>query len=146
MFNVGFDLSVLFLVSFLAATIFPAQSEIVLGGLYLTGKINALLLLLVATVGNVLGSCVNWVLGRFIRRFQGRKWFPVGEKTLNRATKIYQKYGIWSLLFAWVPFIGDPLTIVAGMLRVNIYVFFTLVAIGKCARYGVVLYALGYRF
>ena len=140
------ELLSLFAISFLAATILPAQSEILLGYLYLEEAIHPFLLLLFATAGNVLGSCFNWVMGRFIRQLGNKKWFRVNEKTLAHATKIYNKYGAWTLLFAWVPFIGDPLTIVAGILRTNFIIFVSFVTIGKLLRYIAVLYALGLRF
>tara|TARA_B100001750_G_scaffold247422_1_gene273122 strand:- start:1678 stop:2115 length:438 start_codon:yes stop_codon:yes gene_type:complete len=140
------ELISLFIVAFLAATILPAQSEILLGAYYIAGKSDPYLLLLFATTGNVLGSCVNWIIGRSLNRLKNYKWFPVKEETLSKATNIYNKYGIWSLLLAWVPFIGDPLTIVAGVLRAHFRWFVVLVTIGKLLRYIVVLYALGFRF
>ena len=118
--DVALDLLMLFAASFLAATIIPAQSEVVLLGLHLTGKHSPILLVSVATVGNVLGSCVNWLLGRYLVHFQHRRWFPVNEAALNRATRTYQRFGVWTLLFAWVPFIGDPLTVIAGIMRTHI--------------------------
>jgi membrane protein YqaA with SNARE-associated domain len=143
--GVEIELLSLFAICFLAATILPAQSEIILGALYIAGDYNGLLLLAIATVGNVLGSCANWLIGRFIRYFENKKWFAASDKAMAKATTIYQKYGIWTLLFAWMPFIGDPLTIVSGILRANFYVFVVLVTIGKCGRYLVLLYALGFR-
>ena len=140
------ELLFLFFVSFFAATIFPAQSEIILGTLYMSGNHNVGTLIAVATVGNVLGSCVNWMLGRFLYALKDKKWFPLKQKPLDRAVKIYRKYGVWSLLLAWVPIIGDPLTVVAGFLKANFFLFVTLVTIGKSARYVAVLYVIGYRF
>jgi membrane protein YqaA with SNARE-associated domain len=132
----------LFAAAFLAATIFPAQSEAVLMGLHLNGNHDAFLLVLVATTGNVLGSCVNWLLGRYLVHFKDRRWFPIKEAALNRATRTYQHYGAWTLLFAWVPFIGDPLTVAAGFLRMHILPFILLVTIGKAARYIAIVAAL----
>jgi len=96
----------LFLTAFLAATIFPAQSEILLGALHMTGTHAPAMLVTVATAGNVLGSAVNWLLGRYLIHFQDRRWFPVKRPLIDRATAWYQKWGFWSLLLAWVPFIG----------------------------------------
>ena len=120
----------------------PAQSEILLGYLYKTSGHTAFLLILIATLGNVLGSCFNWVIGRYLNKLKDKKWFPVKEKSLDQATRIYNKYGIWTVLFAWVPFIGDPLTIVAGFLRANFPLFLALVTIGKCGRYIFVIWIL----
>ncbi len=127
----------LFLAAFLAATIVPAQSEAVLVGLILAGDRSLILLLLVATTGNVLGSVVNWLLGRFIERFRDRPWFPVSRLRLDQAEAWYRRFGIWSLLLSWVPIIGDPLTVVAGVLRTPFLTFLVLVTIAKAGRYAV---------
>jgi membrane protein YqaA with SNARE-associated domain len=127
----------LFLAAFLAATIVPAQSEAVLVGLIVAGDQPVLLLFLVATTGNVLGSVVNWLLGRFIEHFRHRPWFPVSQDKLARAEAWYRRYGIWSLLLSWVPIIGDPLTVVAGILRTPFPTFLLLVTIAKAGRYAV---------
>jgi len=132
----------LFLTAFLAATIFPAQSEILLGALHMAGTHAPATLVTVATAGNVLGSVVNWLLGRYLIHFQDRRWFPVKRPLIDRATAWYQRWGFWSLLLAWVPFIGDPLTLVAGILRENFWVFLLLVTIGKAARYLVIVTAV----
>jgi membrane protein YqaA with SNARE-associated domain len=132
----------LFLTAFLAATIFPAQSEILLGALHMAGTHTQATLVTVATAGNVLGSVVNWLLGRYLIHFQDRRWFPIKRPLIDRATAWYQRWGFWSLLLAWVPFIGDPLTLVAGILRENFWVFLLLVTIGKAARYLVVVAAV----
>lgn len=125
----------LFLAAFLAATIVPAQSEAVLVGLILADKQPLLLLLLVATAGNVLGSVVNWLLGRFIEHFRDRPWFPVSPDKLARAEAWYRRFGVWSLLLSWVPIIGDPLTVVAGVLRTPFLTFLALVTLAKAGRY-----------
>ena len=132
----------LFATAFLAATIFPAQSEAMLAGLHLTGAHSATLLVVVATTGNVLGSCVNWLLGRYLTHFQDRRWFPVKPEALDRASRTYQRFGVWTLLFAWVPIIGDPLTIIAGLLRTPFLLFTVLVTVGKAARYTAIVVAL----
>ena len=125
----------LFLAAFLAATIVPAQSEAVLVGLILADKQPLLLLLLVATAGNVLGSVVNWLLGRFIEHFRDRPWFPVSQDKLARAEAWYRRFGVWSLLLSWVPIIGDPLTVVAGVLKTPFLTFLALVTLAKAGRY-----------
>lgn len=129
------DLTILFASSFLAATIFPAGSEVVLANLNIAGDHDKFLLLAVATIGNVLGALVNWFIGCYLIKFKDRKWFPLKKKQLKKYSNIYQKWGIWSLLFAWMPIIGDPLTVIAGIFRANIWLFLLLVTIGKAGRY-----------
>jgi membrane protein YqaA with SNARE-associated domain len=131
----------LFAAAFLAATLFPAQSEAVLVALVLEGDITTWLLVTVASVGNVLGAVVNWLLGRGLEQFRDRRWFPVGASGLARAQAWYHRWGRWSLLLSWLPFIGDPLTVVAGTMREPLRSFLPLVAAGKVARY--VLLAVG---
>jgi membrane protein YqaA with SNARE-associated domain len=125
----------LFFVAFLAATILPAQSELGLAGLVSSGDYSVILLVAVASAGNILGAVVNWGLGRGVDRFAGRRWFPVTPQRLERAAGWYRRYGRWSLLLSWVPFIGDPLTVAAGVLREPLASFLTLVAIAKTGRY-----------
>ena len=133
----------LFAISFLAATILPFSSELTLAGLIATSNFDNLLLLIVASFGNILGSVVNWVLGFYSRNLTTKKWFPFKDKQIENSSKWFSKFGKWSLLFAWVPIIGDPLTLVAGLLRVRLFDFFILVAIGKVSRYLVVFYLMG---
>jgi membrane protein YqaA with SNARE-associated domain len=125
----------LFLASFVAATILPMQSEAVLAGLLLLGKYPAWVLLTVASTGNILGSVANWLIGRGIDRYKSKRWFPASERQLERASKWYGRYGRWSLLLSWAPIIGDPLTIVAGILRERFLIFLLLVSIAKVGRY-----------
>lgn len=132
------DLAVLgglFGIAFLAATILPAQSEAALAGLILTGAYPVATLVIVASVGNILGSTVNWALGRGIERFSDRPWFPADAASLDRVTRWYARYGRWSLLLSWAPFVGDPLTVVAGVLREPLWSFLAIVAIAKTGRY-----------
>jgi len=129
----------LFLTAFLAATLLPGGSEGVLAGLLAAGKGDPLGLFLVASLGNTLGSVVNWVLGRGIAHWRDRKWFPLTHAQYESACRHFARYGLWSLLFAWLPFVGDPLTVVAGALRVPLHRFVILVAIGKAARYAAVM-------
>jgi membrane protein YqaA with SNARE-associated domain len=127
----------LFFAAFGAATLLPLQSEAVLVGLLLSDEYWLSSLLAVATLGNVLGSLVNWWLGRGLERFRDRRWFPVSPSHLEQARKHYQRYGHWSLLLSWVPIIGDPLTLVAGVMREPLGRFLLIVTLAKGARYGV---------
>ena len=132
----------LFLASFLAATLFPAQSEAVLIGLAATENYSLALLVIVASIGNILGSVLNWWIGRGVERFKDKKWFPVKTSTLEKAQGWYSKYGRWSLLLSWVPFIGDPLTVAAGVMRERLSVFILIVGLAKTTRY--ILLVMGY--
>ncbi|AHL77532.1 membrane protein [Stutzerimonas stutzeri] len=125
----------LFIAAFAAATLIPAQSEAVLVGLLLGGSLSPVTLLWVATLGNVLGSLVNWLLGRFVERLRHKRWFPLNDQQLDKARRNYQRYGRWSLLLSWVPIIGDPLTIIAGTLREPLWSFLLLVTLAKGGRY-----------
>jgi len=138
------DIAALFLVSFLAATLFPAQSELMLAALLHHGQHAWWLLISVALCGNVLGSCVNWLLGRYLMQFQHRRWFPFSPERIENATQHYQKWGVWSLLLAWLPIIGDALTLIAGLLRTPFALFLLLVTIGKAGRYAAIALAIHY--
>ena len=127
----------LFAIAFVAATLLPAQSEAALVALLLRDY-PPLWLVLAASAGNVAGSTLNWWLGRGVARFQDRRWFPVRPAALARAQAWYGRYGRWSLLLSWVPIIGDPLTLAAGVMREPLRVFLPLVAVAKLGRYVVV--------
>ena len=132
----------LFAISFLAATILPFSSELTLAGLMATSSYDNLLLLAVASLGNILGSVVNWILGFYSRNLSTKRWFPFKDKQIEKSSKWFNRFGRWSLLFAWVPIIGDPLTLVAGLLRVKFVEFLILVTIGKVSRYLIIFYLL----
>ena len=130
----------LLLFSFLAATILPFSSEILLSTMYMTGSFQTLNLLVIASLGNISGSIVNWHLGKKINLYQKKKWFPVSSDRLKKSEYYFQKYGLWSLLLSWVPIIGDPITLFAGILNVRFQIFVILVSISKISRYIFVLY------
>ena len=100
-----------------------------------------MVLLGVASLGNTLGACVNWGLGRFASGMRDRPWFPANSRQLIRAERWYARWGVWSLLLSWMPFVGDPLTVIAGLLRTPFAVFVIIVAIAKTGRYAVLLWA-----
>ena len=128
----------LFFSAFLAATLIPAYSELVLVGLVSAGYDPAALWLW-ASIGNTLGSAVNWLLGRYLLHFQDRKWFPFKTDGLGMSQRWFQKYGVWSLLLAWLPIGGDALTFIAGIMRVRFAIFISLTAVGKATRYAILL-------
>ena len=125
----------LFLAAFGAASLLPMQSEAVLVAMLLSGKYAVTTLLIVATLGNVLGSILNWLLGRSVEHFRHKRWFPVSEQKLARAQQFYLRYGRWSLLLSWVPIIGDPLTMIAGVMGEPLWRFVLIVTLAKGARY-----------
>ena len=133
----------LFIISFLAATILPFSSELTLAGLVATSSYDNSLLLIIASLGNVLGSVVNWILGFYSRNLSTKRWFPFKDEQIERSSKWFNKFGRWSLLFAWVPIIGDPLTLAAGLFRIRFIEFLVLVTIGKVSRYIIVFYLFG---
>ena len=125
----------LFISAFAAATSLPAQSEALLAYQVSISPDAVVQLIAVATLGNVLGATFNWCLGRLTENLRAKKWFPVNEKQLRKPEQLYGRYGRYSLLLSWVPIIGDPITIVAGILREPLLSFVLLVTIAKCARY-----------
>lgn len=128
----------LFGISLLAASLLPAYSEVVLVAMQAAGH-DPLALWAWASAGNIAGSVLNYVLGRFLLRFESRRWFPFKPGALDAPRRWFQRYGVWSLLFAWAPIVGDPLTFVAGVMRTRFGVFLVLTAIGKGARYAILL-------
>lgn len=128
------EYSLLFLSAFAAATILPFSSEAFLYVL-LQSAPSPVLPVVIATAGNVLGSCVNWWLGREILRLRHKAWFYFDAKQIEKAQAWFGRYGLWTLLLAWVPVLGDPLTLIAGVMRVRFGLFLALVTLGKLGRY-----------
>jgi len=128
------EYALLCLHSFAAATLLPIGSEPTLLILLQEGH-SPLLLLFFATTGNTAGAVVNWIIGRYLLQFKEANWFPINNDTLVKAQKQFSHRGAWVLLFAWLPVVGDPLTLVAGVMRVNLITFVLLVGFGKCMRY-----------
>ena len=125
----------LFTVAFMVATIVPFGSEMYFATLLSLNKYNNLLLLIAVSTGNILGSVFNWICGYYVNYFIKKPWFPIKKEKIKKGTEIFNKYGKWSLLLSWVPFIGDPITFVAGTLRFSLVPFLILVSIGKVGRY-----------
>ena len=130
------------MVGFMVATIVPFGSEVYFASLLIMKQYNGLFLLIAASLGNVLGSAFNWICGYYANYFINKKWFPIKQKHIDKASKIFNKYGKWSLLLGWVPFIGDPITFVAGTFRYSFLPFLLLVSIGKVGRYIFVYFAV----
>lgn len=129
----------LFSAAFLAATLIPAQSEALLAAMVVGQTHDRLALLVFASAGNILGSCVNWWLGAQVDRFGARPWFPLREDQLKKARATYARWGWPSLLLSWAPIIGDPLTLIAGVMKEPFWRFVLVVSMAKIARYLVVM-------
>ena len=130
----------LFFLSFFVATIIPFGSEAYLAALIIQNQYNLPLLLFSASIGNILGSVFNWICGYYSGYFIKKKWFPIKQKKIDKASLFFSRYGKWSLLLGWIPFLGDPITFVAGSLRYSFLPFLLLVSIGKVGRYIVVYF------
>lgn len=126
--------------AFTSATLLPGTSEAALLALLASAAASPAALLVVASIANVAGSCVNWLLGRFLMRYQDRKWFPASEAQIERAENWYRRWGWPSLLLAWLPVVGDPISVVAGILRTPFPLFLILVAVAKTGRYAAVIW------
>ena len=122
----------------MVATIIPFGSEAYLASLIILGKYSIPLLLISASLGNILGSVLNWICGYYSNYFIKKKWFPVSQKKIDKASLFFERYGKWSLLLGWVPFIGDPITFVAGTFKYPFLIFLIFVSIGKIGRYLIV--------
>jgi len=129
----------LFAAAFLAATILPGMSETGLAVLIASDEHSLIGLILAASIGNTLGSAVNWFLGTRLETLKDKPWFPVKGQSLDRAKGWYQRYGVWSLLLSWAPIIGDPITVASGFFRTPFWVFLSVVALAKTSRYLVVM-------
>jgi membrane protein YqaA with SNARE-associated domain len=121
--------------AFLSATLLPGASEVALVAALKLGTMSPALAISVATIGNVAGSTVNWAIGRFGAHYREHPRFPVSQARYEKIAALYQRWGVWSLLLAWLPIIGDPLTVVAGLLRTPLWLFLPLVTLGKLLRY-----------
>lgn len=124
----------LFAASFLAATILPFSSEVILFALLREGY-PPLVLLATATLGNILGSFANYGLGRWLLHYRDRRWFYFSEEQIGKGQRWFKRTGFWVLLLAWLPVVGDALTLVAGVMKVRVWLFLLLVALGKGLRY-----------
>ena len=131
----------LFVTAFGAATILPFQSEIVFAAVQRATEIPLWLVVAVASTGNTLGSVLNWWMGLFVEQWKGSRWFPVSERQMDRAERLYARWGVWTLLLSWAPF-GDGFTVIAGLMRTPLWLFLALVAPVKTARYALLAWAL----
>ena len=128
-------------VAFISATLVPLGSEVLVVFL-IEQQRSALFVMLVATFANTLGSYLNYWLGRKLLAYRDRRWFYFTQSQITRATTQFRRYGTWSLLLAWLPIVGDALTLAAGMARVKLSVFVLFVGLGKFGRYWVVVHSV----
>lgn len=126
--------SSLFILSFLASTLLPVGSEFLLATMIASGY-EASLVVVIATVGNSLGAFTTYVIGIAGSSFLIRRVLRLSEKSSLQAESIFRRYGSWTLLFSWVPVVGDPLCLIAGTFRMPFLRFASLVVLGKGARY-----------
>jgi membrane protein YqaA with SNARE-associated domain len=134
------ELGGLALAAFGAATILPFQSEIVFAALQIEGRSPLWALIVVASIANIAGAAVNYWLGTQLERFRGSRWFPVSDRGLERARRWFARWGVWTLLLSWAP-LGDAFTVVAGIMRTQLWLFLLLVTIAKTGRYVVLAWA-----
>jgi len=132
----------IFFLSFFAATIIPFSSEVGLFSYMALGKFNNELLLIFASLGNILGSCINYILGLFIINFKTKSWFPFKDNQIIKATNWFNRFGVYSLFFSFLPIVGDPLTLIAGIFRVSFLKFIIFVSLGKILRYLLIFYGV----
>jgi membrane protein YqaA with SNARE-associated domain len=128
----------LFTVAFLSATLLPLGSEALL--LYdISQNYSLWLLWIFATIGNTLGSMVNYWLGLKGEDYLERKGY-LSVKKMEKARKFFDRFGGGTLLLSWVPIIGDPLTFIAGVLRYKFKWFVLIVAVAKGLRYAIIIF------
>ena len=128
----------IFGICFLAATILPLGSEPAVAGMAAAGG-DMVGLLAAASLGNYLGALSSYGVGRWGGGWWLRRYFSTTPKMLRKAERFYARFGAPSLFLAWMPVIGDPLTIIAGMLRVHPLIFTLYVLPGKALRYYVII-------
>ena len=130
----------LFISSFISSTLLPGGSEAVLAALRINDAHDPLSLLAVATAGNTLGGLSSWLIGFLLaRRWPTQKLLTPEQQ---RASNWLEKHGSPILLLSWLPIVGDPLCLVAGWLKINFWYSLLFIAVGKAARYGVILVVL----
>lgn len=134
------ELTGLFATAFIAATLLPMGSEVVLLGLVAAYPEASLLAWIVATLGNTLGGLTNWLLGRYFLHFQDRRWFPISATRLAQVHRLFTRYGQPTLLFSWLPVVGDGLCLAAGIARLRFINCAVWVILGKGLRYGAIVW------
>lgn len=132
-----YSLLSLFLLSFAASTILPLGSEWYLA-LEISRNKPLITVVFIATAGNYLGALTTYIIGRLGATFLITNVLRVKQERAEKSMHLYQKYGVWSLLFSWLPVVGDPLVLVAGVYKTNLILFSFLTLLGKFIRYFIV--------
>lgn len=122
----------LFILSFLGATILPFSSEVAFL-VALENKMPQYTALLFASFGNILGIVLNYYLGLFL--YEKTKTKLTASRVGKKALSLGRKYGYYTLILSWLPIIGDPLTLVSGLLRLHFFWFFLIAGFLRIARY-----------
>lgn len=120
----------LFATSFMSSTLLPGGSEVNVIAALRLGSLPAWSIVLVATIGNTLGGITNVVIGRWIPEYARE-----GTSAFERSKRWLRQYGIYCLLFSWLPIIGDPLCLVAGWMRLRFWWSSVAIFVGKGTRY-----------
>ena len=130
------------LAAFLAGSFFPFSSEAVMIGLMATG-LDPWVLMVYGTIGNVLGSIVNYCVGRMGKTEWIEKYLHVSEESLAKAHRFLAGHGAWMGFFAFLPVLGSAITIALGLMRSNIVITFIAITLGKIFRYIILIYGAG---
>ncbi len=123
----------LFVVSYLSATVVPFSEQFAVVGMLTLGY-SAVIIVIVATAGSFLGALTNYFVGQKGSEFVFSRYISIDEKNLNRAEGFFGRWGSFVLLFSWLPLLGDAITVVAGVLHLDLRVFTIWVLIGRLAR------------
>lgn len=141
-FLTGYGYLGMFAAAFLAGSFFPFSSELVMTGLMATG-LDPWQLMAYGTAGNVLGSAVNYGIGRMGKVEWFEKYLHVSPKDMARAERFMAGRGAWMGFFAFLPILGSAITILLGLMRANIVVTFVAITLGKIFRYLLLIYGVG---
>lgn len=127
------------LAAFLAGSFFPFSSEAVIVALMATG-LDPWILMIYGTIGNVLGSILNYTIGRMGKMEWIEKYLHVKKEDLDKAHRFMAGYGSWMGFFAFLPVLGSAITIALGLMRSNVLITFVAITLGKIFRYVVLIY------
>ena len=141
-FLTGYGYMGMLVASLLAGSVFPFSSEVVIAGLMATG-LDPWLLAFYGTIGNVLGSALNYCVGRLGKVEWFEKYLHVKQKDLDRAERFVAGRGAWMGFFAFLPVLGSAITILLGLMRSNVVITFIAITLGKIFRYIILIYGVG---
>jgi len=144
-FLIGYGYLGMLLAAFLAGSFFPFSSEAVMIALMATG-LDPWQLMVYGTIGNVLGSCVNYGVGRLGKLEWIEKYLHIKKKDMDKAERFMAGRGAWMGFFAFLPVLGSAITILLGLMRANVIISFISITLGKLFRYIVLIYSVGLFF